>query len=135
MFKNANLSSGAAPSVIRGRRLGRPLLGKWHLCSFVVSVIGLPALSADSSPREAPRACQLRSIRRPGLLLFTVQPPSSTQLCLLIYVRRKLARDLFYPLDYLRQNTPSIFPFFSLAVFSIHKRSFLRLFLQLQPER
>lgn len=133
MFKNANLSSGAARSVIRGRRLGRPLLGKWHLCSFVVSVIGLPALSADSSPREAPPACQLRSIRRPGLLLFTVPPPSLTQLCLLIYIQRKLVRDLFYPLDYLRQNTPSILPFFSL-VFSIHKCSSLRLFLQFQPE-
>ncbi len=72
--------------MIQGRRLGRPLLGKWHLRSFVVSVIGLSTLSADSSPREAPPACQLHSIREPWLLLFTVQAPSSTLLCLLIYI-------------------------------------------------
>lgn len=74
-FKNINLSPGGARSMIQGRRLGRPLLGKWHLCSSVVSVIGLRALAADSSPREAPPACQLHSIRKPRLLLFTVQAP------------------------------------------------------------
>lgn len=84
--------------MIQGRRLGRPLLGNWHLCSFVVSVIGLSTLSADSSPREAPPACQLHSIRKPRLLLFTVQAPSSTLLCLLIYIPLKLPCDLSCPL-------------------------------------
>ena len=98
LFKNINLSSGGARSMIQGRRLGRPLLGKWHLCSFVVSVIGLSALSADSSPREAPPACQLHSIRAPRLLLFTVQAPSFTLLCLLVYIPLKLHRDLSWPL-------------------------------------
>jgi len=60
----------------QGRRLGCPLLGKWHLGSFVVSVIGLSALVADSSPREAPLACQLHSIREARLLLSTVQAPT-----------------------------------------------------------
>lgn len=50
--------------MIPGSRVGRLLLGKWHLHSFVVSVIGLPAPWADSSPREAPPACQLRSVTR-----------------------------------------------------------------------
>lgn len=63
---------GVAHSMIRGRRLGCPLLGKWHLCSFVVSVIGLCALTADSSPREAPPACQLYSIREEPLLQSVV---------------------------------------------------------------
>lgn len=58
-----------AHSMIQGRRLGCPLLGKWHFCSFVVSVIGLSPLAADSSPGEAPPACQLYSIRDPRLLL------------------------------------------------------------------
>lgn len=89
----------AAHSMIQGRRLGRPLLGKWHLCSFVVSVIGLSTLSADSSPREAPPACQLHSIRKPRLLLFTVQTPSLTLLLwLLIYIQLELHCDLCRPL-------------------------------------
>lgn len=84
--------------MIQGRRLGCPLLGKWHLCSFVVSVIGLSTLSADSSPREAPLACQLHSIRKPRLLLFTVQAPTLTLLWLLIYIQLKLHCDLSRPL-------------------------------------
>lgn len=83
--------------MIQGRRLGRPLLGKWHLCSFIVSVIGLSTLSADSSPREAPPACQLHSIRKPRLLLCTVWAPSPTQLCLLIFIL-ELPCDLSCPL-------------------------------------
>lgn len=84
--------------MIQGRRLGRPLLGKWQLCSFVVSVIGLSTLLADSSPREAPPACQLHSIRKPRLLLCTVLTPSSTLLCFLIYIPLKLHCDLSHPL-------------------------------------
>lgn len=73
---------GGAHSMIQGRRLGCPLLGKWHLCSFVVSVIGLSLLAADSSPGEAPPACQLYSIRAPRLLLSAVKTLTLTSLYL-----------------------------------------------------
>lgn len=63
LFKIQIPPEAKAHSVIPGRRVGHPLLGKWHLCSFVLSVIGLSALPDDSSRREAPAACQLRSIR------------------------------------------------------------------------
>lgn len=117
--------------MIQGRRLGRPLLGKWHLCSFVVSVIGLSTLSADSSPREAPPACQLHSIRKPRLLLFTVRAPSSTLLCRLVYIPLKLHRDLSCPPE--RWAPPSLFSL-SLWCFRIRgdtpiHHSFTRVFI------
>lgn len=60
--------------MILGRRFGCPLLGKWHLSSFVVSVIGPSTLSADNSPREVPPACQLHSVRvRPLIFLHKHQ--------------------------------------------------------------
>lgn len=52
-------------------------------------MIGLSALSADSSPREAPPACQLHSIREARPLLSAPPAPSlplsSLLLCRLIY--------------------------------------------------
>lgn len=91
--------------MMRGSRVGRPLLGKWHLRSFVVSVIGLPAPWADSSPREAPRpASSAPSQGRAAALRC------SATWTRLVHNRPKLPRDLFYPLHthtHLRRCAPS----------------------------
>lgn len=116
--------------MIQGKRLGRPLLGKWHLCSVVVSVIGLSTLSADSSPREAPPTCQLHSIRKPWLHLCTSTTFNSALHSHLLWnILLKLHCDLSCPLVApTKRGVPLpafffsswftiLFPFFFISVF------------------
>lgn len=89
LFKIQIPPEAKAHSVIPGRRVGHPLLGKWHLCSFVLSVIGLSALPDDSSRREAPAACQLRSIRLHSSLgcnSFFAEQRQSLTLCFFAFL-------------------------------------------------